>query len=510
MAENGRTRARSGPASRSPARAGAARLSKSRFVAGLQCEKQLWWRVHEPDAPELVPDDSQARVLAQGSRVGELARRYVPGGVLIDLPYRDKAARIAATKRALADGAKVVYEASFAADGVFVSVDVLERRRGAFVLAEVKSSTSVKEEHYPDVAIQLHVLRRAGLDVRHAELMHLNRSCRFPDLSKLFVRARITPELDPWLTEIPAKIRALQRVLDGSVPERAPGPHCRTPYECPFRDRCWPAPPKHPIESLYRLGAARSDALRAQGITSLRQLPRDYPATGPAERQLRSVRGGELIVEPSLRRALAALKPPFAYLDFETIAPAIPVWPGCAPYDAVPVQMSVHRASRGGRRHDAWLADGPLDPRVDLALALLESCADARTILAYNAPFEQRCIDALASAVPRRARELRALRDRVVDLLPIVRDHVYHPDFGGSFSLKSVLPALVPELSYDDLAIRDGNAASSALEALLFAGPELEPAARAVRRAGLLRYCERDTLALARLHEWLREASATP
>src|SRR5271157_923999 len=105
------------------------RLSKSRFMAGIQCAKQLWWRVHEPAAPELLPDDAQVRIFARGHRVGEVAHTYVPGGVLIDLPHDEMAARVAATAKALADGAPVIYEASFVADGVFVSVDILERRR---------------------------------------------------------------------------------------------------------------------------------------------------------------------------------------------------------------------------------------------------------------------------------------------------------------------------------------------------------------------------------------------
>src|SRR5512134_2931949 len=219
-------------------RDGAPGLSKSRFVAGLQCARQLWWRVHEREAPELVPDAGAQRLFAQGHRVGALTRTHVPGGVLIDLPYDDFAGRVAATAAALAAGARAVYEASFLADGVFVSVDILERVRGGFALCEVKSTLAVKEEHLPDVAIQLHVLRRAGLPVRRAELMHLNRECRHPDLSNLFVREPVTRRLGRWLRDAPSRIEALHRALAGPLPDVAPGPHCDAPYECPFRARC--------------------------------------------------------------------------------------------------------------------------------------------------------------------------------------------------------------------------------------------------------------------------------
>ena len=110
----------------------------------------------------------------------------------------------------------------------------------------------------------------------------------------------------------------------------------------------------------------------------------------------------------------------------------------------------------------------------------------------------------MADALPVQADRLRRIADRLVDLLPIVRNHVYHPDFGGSFSLKSVLPALVPDLRYDALAIRDGETASLELERLLFRGAELTLEALAELRANLLRYCQLDTLGLVKLLDRLR------
>jgi hypothetical protein len=159
------------------------RLSKSRYVAGLQCPKLLWWKVHEPDAPELAPEDNQEATLDRGERVGALARTYVPGGVLIDLPHYEVKERVAATAKALAAAAPVVYEASFLADDMFVSVDILERRKRGFVVTEVKSTTKLKKQHLPDVAVQVHVARRAGLRVDRAEVMHLNPACRHPRLT---------------------------------------------------------------------------------------------------------------------------------------------------------------------------------------------------------------------------------------------------------------------------------------------------------------------------------------
>jgi len=114
---------------------GPAALTKSRYLAGLQCAKRLWFEVHEPE-PDGEPDAALEVLLARGRRVGEEARRRVPGGVLIEGPPRGRAQRVAATRAA---GAKLVYEGSFEAGGVFVAVDLLERRRGGWVAELARS-----------------------------------------------------------------------------------------------------------------------------------------------------------------------------------------------------------------------------------------------------------------------------------------------------------------------------------------------------------------------------------
>ncbi len=228
-------------------------LSKSRFVAGLQCLKQLWWRAHDPAAPELQPGLELQAVFDRGHRVGTAAQERFQGGVLIDLPHDDIQGRIEATVQSLTNGARVIYEASFLQDGVFVAVDVLERHQRGFTLVEVKSTLDVKPHHIPDVTVQLHVLRRAGLDVTRAELMHLNRECRHPDLSNLFVREDVTEKAEELLASVPASICVMQNALQGPLPEVAIGAHCTEPYECPFINRCWPTLLDHHVRTLHGL-----------------------------------------------------------------------------------------------------------------------------------------------------------------------------------------------------------------------------------------------------------------
>ncbi|HUL02338.1 MAG TPA: DUF2779 domain-containing protein [Gemmatimonadales bacterium] len=466
--------------------------------------------MHEPHAPELRPSPDLEARFAAGKLVGELARTYVPGGELIGFRHYEVERKLEATQAALASGGPALYEASFATEGAYAVVDILERgrREDTFTLIEVKSSTDVKPEHIPDVGIQAHVARRSGIAVERVEVMHLNRACRYPDLSNLFLRKDVTPQVEGFLPGVADEIARQQADLDGPLPHVPIGDQCFTPYECPFMKRCWPQWPEDHVSTLYVM-RRRALELEAQGYHTLHDLPGDLKLSAIQARQVRAVQAGALVVEDSLTEALAPFERSLAFLDFETVSPAIPVWNGCRPWDKVPVQFSVHAqqaSGRGGYEHHAWLFDGPpgADPRPEQAERLVAACAGADAIVAYNSSFERDCIRLLADGAPGLARELGMLELKLVDLLPVVRNHVYHPQFAGSFSLKSVLPALVPDLSYDDLAVKDGATATLALWRLLFEPEYFARRERERQRRALLAYCERDSWATVKLLDRLR------
>lgn len=212
-------------------------ISKSRFCSGLQCLRRLWWEVHEPDATELQPDGDLQAVFDRGHRVGELARCYFPGGALIAFEPWHIRERVEATASAIASGAPAVFEASFAAGGVFAAVDVLERLARGWALIEVKSAFGVKPQFLPDVAVQLYAARAAGLEVRRIELMHLDRSSSSDDNPK-FIRTEVTAAAEALQPEIPARLADMRATLNGELPAIAPGGHCDSPYACPFLERC--------------------------------------------------------------------------------------------------------------------------------------------------------------------------------------------------------------------------------------------------------------------------------
>jgi predicted RecB family nuclease len=481
-------------------------LSKSRFVTGCQCHKLLWWTVHEPGAKELQPDKVLQDLFNQGRQVGELARTRYPGGVLIDLPHTARRERVAATEAALASDAPAVFEATFIAGDTYAAVDVLEKRGAGNHLIEVKASNSQKEEHIPDVAVQAYIAAACGVQINSAEVMHLNKEFRHPDAGDLFARTNVTEAVAAYLPNVPDELARQEEMLAGPLPDVPIGEHCFEPRDCPFMKRCWPDSPDH-IVNLCGVGPKRSAAYFERGIHWIRDLPPNERLNFSQKRQLKAMAENRLIVEPTLATELE----PFisarrlGFLDFETIQRAVPVWPGMAPWQQAAAQFSYHeRQPDGSYTHAEHLAEGPRDARPPLVEAMIAATAKADRVVMYTA-FEKTRIREMQVSVPHLAAELAALEAKLLDLHPVMRNCVYHPGFNGSYSLKAILTPLVPDLTYNDLVIVDGRLASVEIARLLFVAGKIPRHEHERVRKDLLNYCERDTWAMVRLLERLRE-----
>ena len=286
------------------------------------------------------------------------------------------------------------------------------------------------------------------------------------------------------------------------APAVDPGDHCFEPYECGYYDFCtrdWEYP-EHPVTDLPRLRTAKLERLESQEIEEIGDIPDDFPLSKPQATVRRSVITGKEQVSPHLKEALSQVSYPLRYLDFESFSPAIPRYAGTRCYDAIPFQFSMHTQDEAGNvshREFLWTEEG--DPRRPLAEALIDAAGDRGTICVYSG-FERTVIKALSRELPEHSLGLDALLERLWDLLKVIQGNYYHPDFHGSFSIKSVLPVLVPEMGYDDLAIADGREASAAYQ------NSLERVADEERRRihdALRQYCRQDTLAMLELRSAL-------
>ena len=492
-----------------PSQAISPRLSKSRFLAGLQCLKRLYLECYHRELADPIDPGRQA-IFDAGTAVGELARERFPGGTLVEEPYFAHAQAVASTAALLSDPhVPALYEAAFAFDDIRTRVDILLRcGDGRFDLIEVKSTTSAKQEHILDVAVQMYTVEGAGTPIRRAFLMHINNIYVYQggdhNLDELFSLKDVTEEARAYAAEeTPYALARMRESLQlAETLDIGTGRHCTTPYMCPFFGHCHQGEPEHPIRHLPGLRQKNYEVLKESGIEDIGSIPPDF--TGLSELQIRareSVISGKPFVSADLSSRLRVIDFPASFLDFETVGLAVPILVGTRPYERIPFQWSLHiMDSDGGLTHHWFLHDGPGDPREHLITSLLDAIPTQGTLVAYSG-YEAAVMKGLAEAFPQYETPLLGLCDRVVDLLRIIRGNYYHPEFHGSFSIKSVLPALAPDLAYDGLEVPDGLAASASY-AQLIAG-EMPQSDRDRTRAALLVYCERDTEAMVRIFKAL-------
>lgn len=482
-------------------------LSKTRYQAGLQCPLRLWHTCYNPElAGEISP--VQQAIFDMGHRVGELATRVYPGGVLVQEDHLHHEEAVETTLAVMEDPkVKAIYEAGFLYDDVRVRVDVLQRlKKGKWNLIEVKSSTRVKDEYVPDTGIQYYVLKGSGLDIERVFLMYLNNQYVYDgkelDLKSLFSSADLTEEALAYEEEVPENLATLNAMLANSdAPIIAPSKHCNKPYGCEFWEYCTKDMPEHWVMQLSGIAQNKLDALEAMGIYDIRDIPNDFPLTAIQNRIRACVTNDEAYIAPELKDKLEDVAYPIHFLDFETLGLAIPRYAGTRPYQAIPFQWSDHIVHKSGKiQHEAYLCTEDKDPREQLAMALLDALGKKGSIFAYT-NFEEKVIKDLAAQLPKHRKALLATLKRLVDLHKIVKDNYYHPKFHGSFSLKSVLPAIIPEMSYENLAVQDGQEAG--LEYMRMLDPKTPPEEKEQIKSDLLRYCGHDTLAMVKMREEL-------
>ena len=485
-------------------------ISKSKYMAGVQCLKRLYWQVHEPELGG-VPDAAAVTIMEQGREVGKLARLLFEDGVEVKSGDPEEAVRI--TRELIANpDIPAIFEAAFENGGVFVRVDILHRRRdGRWRLIEVKSTTELKEHHLDDVAIQHRVVSRSGLDLASSCLAHINRSYVFDggsfDVWRFFKIRNLTRRIERLLPKLTFLLRSEFRVLAmPTAPDLPTGPHCTDPITCEFYDRCNPPLPDDHIGYIPRIHASAVGELAEMGVQSIHDIPDDF---GLSERQRRvctCVQTGEPWYSPELKDVLGELKYPIYFMDFETVNPAIPRFSGMRPYDQIPFQWSVHVLREPGTEleHFEFLAMDTNDPRREFISSLCDALGESGSIVVYS-NFESQRLSKLAAWLPEFEGRIKKIQARLWDLLTVVRKHVYHPKFAGSYSIKDVVPALVPGMTYEGMEVADGTGAGLAWESLVRGS--LDQAERERIKKALLEYCGQDTLAMVRLLKQLRASS---
>lgn len=489
-------------------------LSKSKLMAFRQCPKRLWLEVHRPDLRE-DSDDTQAR-FQTGYQVGDIAKRlYDPEGTgaVIDVNTEGFDAAFARTAELLTDSQRPVFEAGFKADGALAFADVMlpEFENGQLVwrMVEVKSSTSVKDYHWDDIAVQAFVAQSAGVKLKSVALAHIDSSWVYPgeqDYRGLLTENELTAETFARTEEVKGWIVEAQKIANQpSEPEKAVGAHCYEPFECGFCNYCnrGVVQPEYPLHWLPRFSSAKREQLAEQGVNDLRGVPDALLSDKQFMVKEHTLAKTVFFDAAGAASDLAPHGFPAYFLDFESIQFAIPIWKGTRPYQQITFQFSLHTlAESGSLSHTAFLDLSGGDPSEPFAKALIAACGENGPVFVYNAAFETTRIRELVERYPDLAEPLLAINARVVDLLPIARNRYYHHSQQGSWSIKAVLPAAVPELSYNALTgVQDGETAMEAFCEAIQVGTSAERKGEIEQQ--LLAYCRLDTFAIVRLWQLL-------
>ncbi|MBK6650666.1 MAG: DUF2779 domain-containing protein [Betaproteobacteria bacterium] len=483
-------------------------FSKSKLLALRQCPKRLWLEIHRPNLRE---DSAATEASFQaGNQVGEIARQiYDPHklGALIDVNADGFTGALERSAELLKLD-QPIFEAGFSAGGALAFADVmLPEQIGdqqVWHMVEVKSSTSVKDYHRDDVAVQAYVAQSAGVALQSIALAHIDSSWTYPgngDYRGLLKESDLTEEAFSRTEEVQAWVaQAQQTAALPAEPAIETGLHCDTPYACGFYDYCTRNQPKaqYPIHWLPRFGAA-AQAFADQGVFELAQVADDLLNPKQLLVKTHTLANTVYFDAEGAAADLAPYPLPAYFLDFETINFAVPIWKGTRPYQQNVFQFSLHTLAESGHlAHCEFLDVSGEDPAMPFAQALIAGCGTRGPVYVYNAGFEGSRIRELAARYPELSAALLAIHDRMVDLLPIARDRYYHPSQQGSWSIKKVLPAVVPELRYDRLdGVQDGGMAMEAFQEAIHPSTLLERKAQIKKQ--LLAYCKLDTYAMVRL-----------
>ena len=468
-------------------------LSKTRYLNGMQCLKYLWILSHEPEKIPVL-DMATKYMFDQGHLVGDLAKRLFPGG--IDIPTDDFMGNIRRTEELL-EKRKPLFEAGILTEGIYSRVDILNPSNvNGWDLIEVKSTTSVKDVHLDDVSFQKYCCEKLGLKIQKCLLMHINNQYVKEgeiDPQKFFTLEDITGKVEQSSNGIQDRIADMLGVISATTcPEVTIGKHCSDPYDCALTE-CWAFLPEYNIFKLY-YGGKKSFDLFDSGIITIREIPDSYKLNDKQRiQQACELSGKPYVDREGISNFLDTLQYPLYYLDFETVGPAVPLFDGTRPYQAIPFQFSLHVAENDGAKpkHFSFLASGTGDFRPTFLAELKNVLGDAGSIVVYNQGFEEGILKELALAFPEYHDWVNRVRERLVDLLsPFRQFHYYNPLQKGSASLKSVLPALTGK-GYEDLDISDGQAASIAFQAVTY-GNVFEEERNKVR-SDLEKYCGLDT-----------------
>ncbi|TDJ86729.1 DUF2779 domain-containing protein [Campylobacter volucris] len=488
-------------------------FSKSKYTRGTQCAKSLWLQTHKKDVLS-KPDENALAKFSTGNKVGELACELFPNGMKIEYGGSSFDEKCAQTKNLLENNQEIIYEATFCYDGILIMIDILQNTKDGLIINEVKSSTSLKDVYIDDCSLQYYVLSNLNYKIKQVNLIHLNNEYYredFLDINQLFISNDITDKVIQNQEQVKENLKYFEEILSkNEEPNIDIGTHCFDPYECDGYEYCW-AKQRNLCESenifnISRLNANKKFELYYKNIINFKDIKDLSVFNKNQQIQIKASLNKEIqINKENIKNFLNTLTYPIYHLDFETFMQAVPEFKGVKPYMQIPFQYSLHIDYKDKLEHKEFLSECGVDPRYELAKNLINDIPKDVCVLAYNASFEKGVIRNLALVFPEFSEHLLNIEKNIKDLMiPFQNKDYYHYKMQGSYSIKKVLPALIPDMeqAYNDLnLIHNGSEAMQSFEAM----QNMSENERKAYRKALLEYCKLDTLAMVKILKHLEE-----
>lgn len=463
-------------------------LTKSDFLLFQEAPRHLWAEKH--GLIDVSPSPFEVNVMKQGYEVEAHAKEYLEKNVL--KPDED-----------------LIYQETFNDKQYTVRTDILIHKPAtdSYDLYEVKSGTSVKKENIYDVTYQYLIVNK-HIKIDRVFILHLNSEyIRYSNLNlvELFIAEDVTQKV----LELRDEVDKLRDIALGSVhkPSYEDTQPCLNPKCCPCPGICHSGLPEFSIFDIPRLSEKKKTELLSLGIVDIEDVPKAF-ALNTKQRQIVEVAQSdqEHIDREAIHKEFQHFTFPLFFLDYETYLSAIPMYDGHKPQQQMVFQYSVHKMDslNGDIGHSEHLAITKEDPSKYLIRQLREDIGGTGTVFVWNKAFEMTRNKELAIIHPEYAEFLADLNERIYDLGDFINFGFYlHPKFKGSWSIKNVLPVMVPELGYDEMEIGKGDQAMMAWWELIHDKLSTDDAEKT--KTALLEYCKMDTWAMVKIWEKLSE-----
>ena len=494
-------------------------LSKTNFLICLDCFKNAWLKIHKPEIYKQKPLSSfELNIIDTGNQIDEFAQKLFPGGVLVE--SRDD---YELTKQLMIKKTAVIYQPVFKTEKFIAVSDIIvwNKEANMYDLYEVKSSTASEEEggrktedYLIDIAFQKNVLSDLGIPIGTLNLIRLNKEYTRTgniNLKELFIIENFTDKVNEKLEDIRQKMNGAYEILSS---EKEPEGHCG----CILKGKnshcttSWYSNadlPEYSVHAISRISKKKLTELVDCGIFDIEDVPEHFPLSENQRRQVDTAQSNkEYIDKEGIMKFLQAMQYPLSFLDYETYPAAIPRYDRFRPYQQIPFQFSLHviENADGDHVHYDFIHTGQDCPDKYFAEALEKHLPKSGSILVWNQQFEKGINKQIGERLGEFKGFMESVNARVVDLMiPFFgKTTMYdHPKFKGSASIKYVLPALVPHLSYKHLHIQEGGTASDTWNRIV-AG-EYSEADKNIKTQALKDYCHLDTLAMVEILKVLRK-----